>query len=97
MAMKGALRWIITRLQGGEQPDGVNIFGWVIWFVEKPSPGLVYHETVVHPAQRRRDGWWRWHWRYLWQLVTVGYENIDYEQEARREQERVNAEAGWSR
>lgn len=88
--IKRCLRWILTRLQGGKQPDAANLLGWVIYFTDSPSPGLVYHEEIVHPRQRARDGWLRYHWRYLCQLVTVGYARIDYEVEARAEQDRIN-------
>jgi hypothetical protein len=39
------------------------------------------HEEC-HVAQMRRDGALKWHLRYVWQWLTVGYARIDYEIEA---------------
>ena len=40
------------------------------------------HEDV-HKEQYKRDGWFKFLSRYIWQLITKGYTNIDYEIEAR--------------
>jgi hypothetical protein len=50
-------------------------------------------ESLVHPAWRAHENQHKVQWardgkikflsRYIWQLITKGYENIDYEIEAR--------------
>lgn len=46
------------------------------------SPKWRIHEDV-HKEQYREDGWIKFLSRYIWQLLTKGYKNIDYEVEAR--------------
>ena len=41
------------------------------------------HEDT-HKEQYRKDGWIKFLSRYIWQLITKGYMNIDYEIEARK-------------
>lgn len=50
---------------------------------ERMSHWLLKHE-LVHHEQVRRDGWFRFNYRYIKQLATVGYMQIDYEIEAYR-------------
>lgn len=48
---------------------------------ENVSQRLLKHE-LIHHEQVRRDGWLKFNYRYIKQLQTVGYMNIDYEIEA---------------
>jgi len=46
------------------------------------TPTWRAHEDC-HKSQWKRDGWLKFVFRYFWQALTKGYENIDYEVEAR--------------
>ena len=46
------------------------------------SPYWSVHEDT-HKFQYARDGWIKFISRYIWQAITKGYKNIDYEKEAR--------------
>lgn len=86
--MKTILRWMLTRLQGGQRPDGFTAFGRTVWFIPDPSPGLVAHEAM-HRAQQKRDGV-KFYVKYGYELIRYGYRGVGYEREAYAEQERVN-------
>lgn len=47
-------------------------------------PDWLFRHELEHIYQVRRDGWWKFHISYLWQLATVGYQAIQYEIDARR-------------
>lgn len=86
---KRALRWLITRLQGGIEPDAVTVFSRTIYFVDIPSAGLVAHESV-HAFDQREEPV-LYYVKYAWYHVTRGYLNNPYENRAREEQARVDA------
>ena len=48
-----------------------------------PCQRMIRHEKK-HLEQYKRDGVIKYFFRWWWQYITVGYENIDYEIEARR-------------
>ena len=47
-------------------------------------PDWLFRHELEHIYQVRRDGWWKFHLVYLWQLIRRGYKNIEYEVEARK-------------
>jgi spermidine/putrescine-binding protein len=64
--------------------------GWTsLWNVCYYYPGWEHHTWLVrheekHLEQMKRDGKIKYMVRYMWQWATVGYQNIDYEIEARQ-------------
>lgn len=48
----------------------------------KERPWWIKHEDT-HKEQYTRDGWFKFLTRYIWQGITKGYLQIDYEKEAR--------------
>lgn len=55
---------------------------WYSVSKDKVTPDWIKHEDC-HKAQWKREGYLKFSIRYLYQLVTKGYLNIDYEIEAR--------------
>jgi len=70
-----------------------NVGKWIMWgyagrvlypFVlfrdstEEVSDRLFRHE-LEHVYQIQADGWWKFHLKYLYELVRYGYKNISYE------------------
>ena len=57
------------------------------WFilVDKEDPKLIAHEQE-HGFQMKRDGWFKWHKKYVEDLnnPNIGYWKMDYEVDARR-------------
>jgi hypothetical protein len=49
--------------------------------IDLVGAGWRAHEDK-HKEQYARDGWVKFLTRYIWQRITKGYENIDYEKEA---------------
>jgi len=89
--VKRAFRWLLTRLQGGQEPDGFTVMGRTIWFIDDPSPGLIAHEAYHRHEQRRL--WYVGHAaRYLYWYARHGYQNHPEEVEARRIQDHVNGD-----
>jgi len=64
--------------------------GWAsLWDKIYIHPGWEHHKWLIdhenkHLEQMRRDGRIKYMVRYMWQWATVGYQNIDYEIEARQ-------------
>ena len=57
-------------------------------YVDKDSVWMKHED--VHKEQFKKDGWIKFLTRYIWQLITKGYKNIDYEIEAvKKSQEEV--------
>lgn len=56
------------------------------------TPQWHIHEDE-HKLQWARDGKIKFLSRYLWQLITRGYMNIDYEVEARASAAKLNSQA----
>jgi hypothetical protein len=65
---------------------GIAAITWP-WGTLWVLPEFEHHDALrahenEHMLQIERDGVWRFSVRYLWQLATKGYRNIDYEIEA---------------
>jgi hypothetical protein len=81
-------RWMRLRGWAGftlPSPFGATIFYWLLDEFEQPSATTRRHEWV-HAKQIERDGWFKFTWRYLWQLARKGYNGVDYEIEAYQRQ-----------
>jgi hypothetical protein len=58
-------------------------------------PEALYRHELQHHYQVLRDGYLKFNWRYITQLRTVGYRNIDYEIEAYAMQREKMTDAEW--
>lgn len=54
-----------------------------IYYLYSRPVGRMYRHELKHIEQYNRDGVIKYLIRWWWQYITVGYDNIDYEIEAR--------------
>jgi hypothetical protein len=66
-------------------PKYAVTFGQTTYFsVPEREVAIWWHvHEDTHKKQYTKDGWFKFLRRYIWQLITKGYLNIDYEIEAR--------------
>ena len=62
---------------------GITLYPFILFkYTRAETKDYVLRHELEHMYQVRRYGWWKFYIRWLYQRVTKGYYEIDYEIEA---------------
>lgn len=55
-------------------------------YLQEAVPDWLFRHELEHIYQVRREGWCKFHAKYLWYLIRYGYKNNPYEVDARKKE-----------